>query len=272
MLYIVPTPIGNLEDITLRAIKVLKSVDLIACEDTRTSKKLLNHFDISTPTISYHKFNESKRSQELITKLEEGLELAVISDAGTPGISDPASYLINEAIKHNIEFDVLPGATATIPALILSGLNTDKFTFCGFLPDKNKDKNILFKQILKQANTLIFYVSPHSLEKTLVDFFENLGDRKIAIIREISKMYQSTYRGSLSHFIANFDEITLKGEFVVVIEGFQEKNLSDEQILIEARKLLAEGISISKIAKEMSQDWGLKKNKLYQLFLDNDLQ
>lgn len=272
MLYIVPTPIGNLEDITLRALRILKSVDLIACEDTRTSKKLLNHFEINTPTISYHKFNESKRSQELITKLKEGLNLAVISDAGTPGISDPCSYLIKEAIAHNLDFDVLPGATATIPALILSGLNTESFTYCGFLPDKAKDKENLFNQIKSHSQTLIFYVSPHSLEKTLQEFRENLGERNIAIVREISKLFQSVYRGKISYFIDNFAEITLKGEFVVVIAGNEEKILSDEQILEEAKRLVSEGQSVSNVAKEMSKEYGLKKNKLYQLFLDNDLK
>lgn len=271
MLYIVPTPIGNLEDITLRAIRVLKEVDLIACEDTRTSKKLLNHFEIATPTISYHKFNESKRSQELVSKLKQGLNLALISDAGTPGISDPSSYLIKEAILNNIEYDVLPGATAIIPALILSGLNTDSFTYLGFLPEKNKDKQTLFSQIKEYTNTLIFYVSPHSLEKTLTEFLDNLGERQIAIIREISKMYQSTYRGSLSYFTSNFADITLKGEFVVAIEGYEEKTLSDEQVLIKAKELINSGKSASSIAKDMSKKYGLKKNKLYQLFLDNNL-
>ncbi len=272
MLYIVPTPIGNLEDITLRAIRILKEVDLIACEDTRTSKKLLKHYDITTPTVSYHKFNESKRSQELIAKLKEGLNIALISDAGTPGISDPASYLIKEAIHNNMIFDVLPGATATIPALILSGLNTDTFTYCGFLPEKNKDKIALFNQIKLSPQTLIFYVSPHSLEKSLKDFFDNLGDRRIAIVREISKLYQSVYRGFLSYYITGFDEITLKGEFVVVIEGFQESMPDDDQILEEAKELHFEGVSLSQIAKDMSKKWGLKKNKLYQLFLDNNLK
>jgi len=272
MLYIIPTPIGNLEDITLRAIKILKSVDLIACEDTRTSKKLLNHFEINTPTISYHKFNESKRSKELISRLINGLKLAVISDAGTPGISDPCSYLIKEAITNNVEFDVLPGATATIPALILSGLNTDNFTFCGFLPDKNKDKIKLLNRVKNYSETLIFYVSPHSLENTLIDFKDNFGDRNIAIIREISKLYQSVYRNKISYLINNFEEITLKGEFVVVIEGSKEKVLSDDQILEEARRLISSGKSVSNIAKEMSKEYGLKKNKLYKLFLDNNLQ
>jgi len=272
MLYIVPTPIGNLEDITLRAIRILKEVDLIACEDTRTSKKLLKHYDITTPTVSYHKFNESKRSQELITKLQAGLNLALISDAGTPGISDPSAYLIKEAIQNNIPFDVLPGATATIPALILSGLNTDSFTFCGFIPEKNKDKIILFNNIKEQTQTLIFYVSPHSLEITLKNLFDNLGDRKIAIVREISKLYQSVYRGFLSYYINGFEEITLKGEFVVVVEGFKETLPNDDQILEEAKQLLLEGDSLSQIAKDISKKWGLKKNKLYQLFLDNNLK
>lgn len=272
MLYIVPTPIGNLEDITLRAIRILKDVDLIACEDTRTSKKLLNHYEIKTPTISYHKHNESKRSQELIIKLKEGLDLAVISDAGSPGISDPSSYLIKAAIENNIAIDVLPGATAVIPALILSGLDSEAFSYCGFLPEKTKDKIEVFNNIKSHHQTLIFYVSPHSLEKTLHDFRENLGDRNIAIIREISKLFQSVYRNKISHFINNFEEITLKGEFVVVIEGNEEKTLSEEQILQEAKRLISSGKCLSFIAKEMSKEYGLKKNKLYQLFLDNNLE
>ncbi len=270
MLYIVPTPIGNLEDITLRAIRILKEVDLIACEDTRTSKKLLQHFEIKTPTISYHKFNEKQRSQELISKLIQGKNIAIISDAGSPGISDPSSYIIKDAIENNVDIDVLPGPTAAIPALVISGLSTDSFAFYGFLPDKQKDKTILFSKIREISSSLLFYVSPHSLERSLHDFHDNLGDRNIAIVREISKLYQTVYRGKLSYFINNFSEITLKGEFVLVIEGYKERDMSDTEILVEAKKLLAEGYSLSKIAKEISKEWAVKKNQVYQLLLDNN--
>lgn len=272
MLYIVPTPIGNLEDITLRAIKILKEVDLIACEDTRTSMKLLQHYDIKTPTVSYHKFNEKQRSQELIIRLKEGKNIAVISDAGSPGISDPSSYIIKQAIEDDIEIDVLPGASATIPALVISGLNTDSFTFLGFLPDKKKDKDLLFAEVASYSSTLIFYVSPHSLEKTLHEFKDKLGDRNLAIVREISKLYQTVYRGKISYFIDNFEDITLKGEFVVVIEGYAKEDLSDEEILKKAKYLYSQGKSVSQIAKEMSKEYDLKKNQLYQFFLDNNLE
>lgn len=272
MLYIVPTPIGNLDDITLRALKILKAADLIACEDTRTSKKLLQHFEISTPSISYHKFNEKQRSQELIMKLKEGEDIAVISDAGTPGISDPSSYIIKQALDENIEIDVLPGATATIPALVISGIDTTRFTFLGFLPDKKKDKDLLFSEVVNYSSTLIFYVSPHSLEKTLKEFKDNLGDRNLAIVREISKLYQTVYRGKISYYIDNFQDITLKGEFVVVIEGYSREGLSEDEILKKARALYSQGNSVSKIAKEMSKKYDLKKNQIYQLLLDNNLE
>ncbi len=269
MLYIVPTPIGNLKDITLRALEVLKEVDLIACEDTRTSGKLLSYFDIKTPTISYHKFNESKRSVELVSKLKEGKNIAVISDAGSPGISDPSSYIIKEAISNKIKIDVLPGATAVIPALVISGLDTNAFTFIGFLPDKNKDKDSLLNYCKELKETLVFYASPHALEKTLNEIYNILGDRNIAIVREISKLHQSVYRNTLSYYLNNFDEIKLKGEFVLVIEGKREEEISDAYIIEQAMKLQKEGMSNSRIAKELSKSLDVKKNYIYSLLLQD---
>lgn len=272
MLYIVPTPIGNLEDITLRALNVLKSVTLIACEDTRTSGKLLNYFNIKTPMISYHKFNESKRTQELITKLIAGDDIAVISDAGTPGISDPSSYLIKEAIANEIKIDVLPGATALIPALVISGLDTTSFTYMGFLPEKNKDKVATLELIKNYPHSMVFYVSPHSLHDTLVDLLKHLGNRKVAIIREISKLFQTVYRDTLEYFVKNFSAITLKGEFVLVVEGAKEVAISEEFILQEAKRRLAEGDSLSIIVKVMSKEFNIKKNNLYKLLLENNIK
>lgn len=272
MLYIVPTPIGNLEDITLRALNVLKSVTLIACEDTRTSGKLLNHFGIKTPMISYHKFNESKRAQELITKLIAGDDIAIISDAGTPGISDPSSYLIKEAIANEIKIDVLPGATALIPALVISGLDTTSFTYMGFLPEKNKDKVATLELVKNYPHSVVFYVSPHSLHDTLTDLLKYLGNRKVAIVREISKLFQTVYRDTLEYFVNNFSDITLKGEFVLVVEGSKEVAFSEEFILQEAKRRLAAGESLSIIVKVMSKEFSFKKNNLYQLLLDNNIK
>lgn len=272
MLYIVPTPIGNLEDITLRAINVLKNVALIACEDTRTSGKLLNHYEIKTPTISYHKFNESKRASELITRLIAGEDIAIISDAGTPGISDPSSYIIKEAIANDIKIDVLPGATAVIPALVISGLDTNSFTYIGFLPEKNKEKTATLELIKNYPHSLVFYVSPHSLQETLADLLQHLGNREIAIIREISKLFQTVYRNKLEYFVNNFTEITLKGEFVLIVEGAEKIVLSEEFILQEAKHRLAEGKPLSIIVKAMSKEFDLKKNNLYQLLLDNNIK
>lgn len=267
MLFIVPTPVGNLGDITLRALETLNKCDFIACEDTRTSGVLLSHYEIKTPTLSYHKFNEAKRSIELITKLKEGKNIAVISDAGTPGISDPSSYLIREAIKNNIEIDVLPGATATIPALVISGMNTESFSFCGFLPDKNKDKQGVLEYWSKAEETLVFYVSLHDLYKDLELFREYLGDRNIAIVREISKLHQSVYRNRISYFLENRDVVKAKGEFVVVIEGAEKEVINEEKILSLAEQMLADGKSVSWISKELSKELKLKKNYVYRLLL-----
>lgn len=269
ILYIVPTPIGNLKDITLRALEVLEGVDLIACEDTRTSGKLLSHYNIKTPTISYHKHNEAKRSAELISRIEQGTSIAVISDAGTPGISDPSSYVIREAILHNIEVDVLPGATATIPALVISGLNTNSFSFIGFMPERTKDKTDLLEYYKKSKETLVIYMSPHSLEKGLKEIYNTLGNRNIAIVREISKLHQTVYRNKIEYFIDNFSEITQKGEFVLVIEGAKPEIISDEFILEEAQKRVAKGESISWVSKSLSKEINVKKNYIYNLLLEN---
>lgn len=218
VLYLVSTPIGNLGDITLRALEVLKQVDLIAAEDTRTSSVLLQHFSIKTPMLSYHDFNKEKVTPKLVERLEQNQSIAVISDAGTPGISDPAFYLVREAIKKEIQIESIPGATAFVPALILSGLPTDRFVFEGFLPTK-KGRKTRLEELAEEPRTMIFYESPYRIVKTLNDFYSAFGDRHVAIAREISKKFEQIIRGDLQELVNQADSLTLKGEFVLVVEG-----------------------------------------------------
>lgn len=217
-LYLVPTPIGNLDDITLRAIKVLQDVDIILAEDTRTSGKLLKHIGVQKPLQSYHIFNEHKTVEKWVSKMKEGHTLALISDAGTPAISDPGFLLVRETIKEGLNVNCLPGATAFVPALVTSGLPSDRFVFEGFLPHK-KGRHTRMKTLAEEERTIIFYESPHRLLKTLEQLQECFGDREAAIAREISKLYEETVRGKLSELILHFQEHVVKGEFVLVVEG-----------------------------------------------------
>jgi 16S rRNA (cytidine1402-2'-O)-methyltransferase len=217
-LYLVPTPIGNLEDITLRAIRVLNDVDVILAEDTRTSGKLLKHHNISKPLQSYHIFNEHQAVARLVERMNAGETFALISDAGTPSISDPGFLLVREAIAAGLEVNCLPGATAFVPALVNSGLPSDKFVFEGFLPHK-KGRQTRLKALAEEERTIILYESPHRLVKSLEQLKEFLGDRKASVSREISKMFEETVRGTLSELIEHFNKNGVKGEFVVVIEG-----------------------------------------------------
>ena len=218
-LYVIPTPIGNLEDVTLRAIRLLKEVDLVLAEDTRTSKKLFSYYNINTPLSSFHMYNEHEVLSRYIDKLKSGNHLALISDAGTPAISDPGFLLIRECIKEGIELCSLPGATAFLPALINSGLSSDKFVFEGFLPIKKGRKKRL-KILKEETRTMVFYESPHRIIKTLRHFIEFFGvERKTSVSREISKIFEETIRGPLSEVILDFENKKIKGEFVIVVEG-----------------------------------------------------
>ena len=218
-LYIVPTPIGNLDDITIRAIQVLTDVDLILCEDTRRSKKLLNHLGIKSQLRSHHKFNEHKEVEIIVKKIKEGNNVAVISDAGTPGISDPGFLILRTSLKNSIEVECLPGATALIPALMVSGISADKFIFEGFLPIK-KGRKTRLSILSSESRTMIFYESPHKLVKTLLDFEISFGsDRKISVSRELTKLYEETSRGSLKEIIQLYTTKKPKGEYVIVVEG-----------------------------------------------------
>ncbi|WP_394748180.1 16S rRNA (cytidine(1402)-2'-O)-methyltransferase [Spongiimicrobium salis] len=218
-LYIVPTPIGNLEDITIRAIQVLKDVDLILAEDTRTSGKLLQHFDIATPMQSHHMHNEHKTVQGVVNRLLSGATIALISDAGTPAISDPGFLLTRACVDQDIHVECLPGATAFVPALVNSGLPNDKFVFEGFLPVK-KGRQTRLKILADEARTMIFYESPHKLVKTLGHFKEYFGeDRKVSVSRELTKMYEETIRGTTTEVLEYYTKKPPKGEIVIIVEG-----------------------------------------------------
>ncbi|MDD2489245.1 MAG: 16S rRNA (cytidine(1402)-2'-O)-methyltransferase [Bacteroidales bacterium] len=218
-LYIIPTPIGNLEDITLRAIRILKEVDLILAEDTRTSKPLLKHFEITTPLQSHHLYNEHEKVNLIIQELKFGRTIALISDAGTPAISDPGFLLVRECIKNDIDVETLPGATAFVPALVNSGLPCERFSFEGFLPQK-KGRQTKLESLVEEPRTMIFYESPHRLIKTLNSFADYFGqERKASVSREISKMFEENRRGTLRELIDYFEQKTIKGEIVIVVQG-----------------------------------------------------
>jgi 16S rRNA (cytidine1402-2'-O)-methyltransferase len=219
LLYLVPTPIGNLKDITLRAIEVLKDVDLILAEDTRNTSHLLNHYQISKPLSPYHQHNEHKIVQHLITQLQEGKKMAVVTDAGTPAISDPAFLLVRECIKAGVKVECLPGATAFVPALVNSGIPANRFVFEGFLPIK-KGRQTLLKQLQQEERTMLFYESPMRLVKTLEEFITYFGEGRLcAVSRELTKLFEENKRGTLKEVAAYFKEKTVKGEIVIVVAG-----------------------------------------------------
>ena len=218
-LYLIPTPIGNLEDITLRALKLLKEVDIILAEDTRTSSKLLKHYDIHTPMQSYHLFNEHKVVDSWVQRIKGGTTIALITDAGTPAISDPGFLLTRACIAEGVTVECLPGATAFVPALVNSGLPNDRFTFEGFLPDK-KGRQTRLSQLATETKTMIFYVSPHKLLKTLTDFITTFGsDRPARLSRELTKLHEETQRGTLQELLDFYKDKNIKGEIVMIVSG-----------------------------------------------------
>ena len=269
ILYIVSTPVGNLEDITLRAIEILKNVDVIAAEDTRHTLKLLNRLEISKPLISYHRHNEEVRKDLLIEKLNSGENIALVSDAGTPGISDPGMEVIKEAINNNIEVIAIPGATAFVPALVCSGLNTNEFTFLGFLPLNKKLRKIKLEEIRVSNKTVIVYEAPHKLKQTLKDFEEILGDRKVCIAREITKIHEEYVRGTVKELINKFDEV--KGEIVILIEennNIVVENIFDNMTIEEHYAFYEQkGYDKKEIIKKVSKDRNLSKNDVYIKFI-----
>ena len=271
-LYLVPTPIGNLKDITLRALEVLKSSDIIAAEDTRQTLKLLNHFEIKKQLISYHKFNEQSKGNEIIDLLKEGKNIAIVSDAGTPGISDPGSVIVEKCIAENVDFEVLPGATAITTALVYSGLDTTKFLFRGFLPRENKERKVITDELLNSQETLIFYEAPHRLLDTLSYLLDTFGDRNIAVCRELTKLYQEIFRGKLSEAVNHFVDNKPRGEFVLVLEGKKLEDIKEEKkqewvnLSIEEHilKYMNEGINKKEAIKLVAKDRELPKNEVYK--------
>ena len=271
-LYLVPTPIGNLKDITLRALEVLKDSDIIAAEDTRQTLKLLNHFEIKKPLISYHKFNEQSKGNEIVELLREGKTIALVSDAGTPGISDPGSVIVQKCIAEDIEFEVLPGATAITTALVYSGLDTTKFLFRGFLPRENKDRKVITNELLNSQETLIFYEAPHRFLDTLSYLSDAFGDRNIDVCRELTKLYQEIFRGRLSEAIQHFVDNKPRGEFVLVLEGKRLEDIKEEKkqewinLSIEDHilKYIKDGINKKEAIKLVAKDRELPKSEVYK--------
>lgn len=276
ILYICGTPIGNLEDITLRALRILKKVKLIAAEDTRRTKKLLNHYHIDTKATSYHEYNKFKKAPYLVEILKNGQDIALVSDAGMPGISDPGYVLIDLALKSNIKIIPIPGASALITALVVSGLPIDKFVFEGFLPRKIKERKRYFRSIENEERTVIFYETPHRLKRALKDMLEVWGDRKIVIARELTKIFEEIIRGKLSQVLTEISTKEIKGEITLVVQGGIKKKekdkidfLKNEYIMQEyLKKLKNQGYSNKDIIKIAQEKLDIPKNLIYKKLLE----
>ncbi len=271
-LYIVATPIGNLEDITQRALRVLREVDLIACEDTRHTRKLLNHFGIDTKTISYHEHNEGQRAEELCSILESGKDIALVSDAGTPSISDPGFRVVNAAIERNISVVPLPGAAAFVTALAASGLPTDQFFFAGFLPARSNARRTKLEELAVIPATLVFYEAPHRITSTLRDALDILGDREAVVARELTKMHEEFGRGRLSDLVEPFARNeNIRGEFVLMISGetanpqSTTETSSSQKLALRIDELTREGTDSKTALKQAARELGLKRDEAYRL-------
>ncbi len=263
-LYIVSTPIGNLEDITLRALRVLKEVDIIAAEDTRRSIKLLNYYSISKPIISYWREKEKTRSDEIMKRLHSGQSVALVSDAGTPGISDPGAILIKKAIEENIQVISIPGPSACIAALSLSGLPTEQFSFIGFLPSKKIQRQKLLSDLSFEKRTLIFYEAPHRIIETLTNMEEIFSERKAALVKEITKFHEEVIRGRISEILSELKKMKIAGEYTIIVEGRKEdKKLLTSDILLEISALMRKGFGRKEAVRKISEEYGLSKKELY---------
>lgn len=271
ILYLVATPIGNLEDITLRALKILKEVDLIAAEDTRTTLKLLNYYQIKKPLISNHRHNEDKQENILINKLKEGKNIAIVSDAGTPGISDPGEIIVKKAIEKNIQVIPIPGACAAINALIASGLGTSEFLFLGFLPINKKLRKEKLLEIENATKTIIIYEAPHKIKNTLNDLKNILQKRKIVLAREITKIHEEFIRGDINEIIQKSEN--LKGEMILLIEGAKKistENIFNNLSLQEHYNIYEQqGLEKKEIIKKIAKDRNVNKNEIYMHFINN---
>ena len=274
-LYLCATPIGNLEDITMRVLRVLQEVDVIAAEDTRNSIKLLNHFQIKTPMTSYHEYNKIEKGHDLVRQLLEGKNIALITDAGTPGISDPGEELVKMCYEAGVTVTSLPGPAACITALTLSGLATRRFCFEAFLPADKKERAIILEELKEETRTIIVYEAPHHLRKTLKQLYETLGDRKITLCKELTKRYENAFVTTLEEAISYYDNNEPKGEYVLVIEGKSradieaEKRDSFSSMTIEEHMelYLSQGLEKKEAMKQVAKDRGISKRDVYQALL-----
>lgn len=272
-LYLCATPIGNLEDITLRCIRILGEADIIAAEDTRHTIKLLNHFEIRKPLISYHEHNKLEKGREILEHLKSGKNIALVSDAGMPAISDPGEELVRLCIDNGIEIIPIPGPSASLTALIVSGLSTRRFCFEGFLPSNKKERKERLQKLSTEIRTIILYEAPHRLLDTLSDIMEQFGDRKISVSREITKKFEETVRADISEVINVFKERTVKGEFVLIIEGMNEKELIDielkkwDNVSVEEhiKMYLQQGLDKKDAVKKVAEDRKLPKKEIYKI-------
>lgn len=277
-LYLCATPIGNLEDITFRVLRTLKEVDLIAAEDTRNTIKLLNHFEIKTPMTSYHEYNKIEKAQYLVSKLTAGTDIALVTDAGTPGISDPGEELVRQAYEAGITVTSLPGACACITALTLSGLATRRFVFEAFLPSEKKERRQILESLATETRTMILYEAPHHLVNTLQELYGALDDRRIALCRELTKLHETIQLTTLSKAIALYQETPPRGEFVLVIEGISQQTLNamsqdkwNAVSLTEHMQLyLTQGLSKKDAMKKVAADRGVSKRDIYRHLLENE--
>ena len=274
-LYLVATPIGNLQDITFRAVNTLREVDIIAAEDTRQTIKLLNHFEIKKPLVSYYEHNKVTKGNYLIDQLQEGKNIALVSDAGTPGISDPGEDIVRLCIENNISVTMIPGPVAAVAGMVISGLPTGRFVFEGFLPMIKRMRQDRLKQLKDELRTIVFYEAPHKLSYTLKDMFNVWGDRRIALARELTKRYEEVIRCTLKEAVDRYQVETPKGEFVIIIEG-QSKQVLEEQerdkyadISIEehVEKYVNEGLQKKEAIKKAAEDRGLNKREVYNLVM-----
>ena len=274
-LYLVATPIGNLQDITLRAVNTLKEVELIAAEDTRQTIKLLNHFEIKKPLVSYYEHNKIVKGNYLIEQLQQGKDIALVSDAGTPGISDPGEDLVRLCIENNIKVTMIPGPVAAVTGMVISGLPTGRFVFEGFLPMNKRTRQERLKQLKDETRTIIFYEAPHKLPYTLKDMYNAWGERRIALARELTKRYEEVIRCNLSEAAERYQVEAPKGEFVVIIEGQDEKVLQEQEkdkysdISIEehVERYVKEGLPKKEAVKKAAEDRGLNKRDVYNLVM-----
>lgn len=275
-LYLCATPIGNLEDITMRVLRILKEVDLIAAEDTRNSIKLLNHFDIKTPMTSYHEYNKIEKAYTLIGKMRQGMNVALVTDAGTPGISDPGEDLVRLCYEAGIEVTSLPGAAACVTALTLSGLSTRRFCFEAFLPAEKKERQAILAELQRETRTIILYEAPHRLVRTLAELLEELGDRRITVCRELTKKHETAFVTTVSRALEHFQNTEPKGECVLVMEGRSRKEMEEEaraswneiSIPEHMERYLKQGVEKKEAMKLVAKDRGISKRDVYQSLLN----